>query len=50
MRTTRVWVAAAMLALPLAVTSAAPAHACAGNKVCDTVNWVCDQVAGPCIP
>ncbi len=50
MRKVRVWVVAVVLAFPIAGMSAAPAHACTGNKVCDTINWVCDQVAGPCIP
>jgi type IV secretory pathway VirB2 component (pilin) len=44
----RVWTAV-VVALPLAATAAAPAHARTG-KVCDTINWVCDKVAGPCLP
>lgn len=46
----KVMVAAAVMAVPVLGVAAAPAHACSGNRVCDTINRVCDLVLGPCIP
>ncbi|MDQ4126240.1 MAG: hypothetical protein M3134_11685 [Actinomycetota bacterium] len=37
-----------LLAVPV-LGAAGPAQACSGG-ICDTINWVCDKVAGPCIP
>ena len=39
----------ALAALALALP-AAPASACAGSEPCDTLNRLCDKVAGPCLP
>lgn len=49
MNKVKVMAVAALMAVPVLGT-AGPAHACSGNRVCDTINWVCDRVAGPCIP
>jgi hypothetical protein len=46
----KVMVAAGVMAVPVLGVAAAPAHACGGNRVCDTINKVCDLVVGPCIP
>ena len=45
----RVVVAAAIAVASIGVT-ATPASACAGNKVCDTINFVCQTALGrPCL-
>ena len=47
MKRTRVLLVGILLAVP--VVGAAPAKACSGG-ICDTINRICDKVAGPCIP
>lgn len=47
MKRMRVLLVGILLAVP--VIGAAPAHACSGG-ICDTINRICDTVAGPCIP
>lgn len=51
MKRARIFVAAVLMALPVVGATAAPAQACGNqNPACRTINWVCDLVAGPCIP
>lgn len=47
MKRARLLLVGVLLAVP--VLGAAPAHACSGG-ICDTINRICDKVAGPCIP
>ncbi|MDQ3952521.1 MAG: hypothetical protein M3279_06105 [Actinomycetota bacterium] len=50
MRKMRLLTVAALMACTSLVVTARPASACTGNKVCDTINFVCQTAIGsPCL-